>query len=98
MLWGLWRIRVGCLFRARSGDDGNEGSQEKPLKTLGAAMMKGKPVYACAEEFSESVIVNASVVLYGGLDCADRWTYVGTTKMSELTADADAVPLTLASG
>jgi hypothetical protein len=88
------------VFVSRSGDDGGDGSQAKPLKTLTAAVEmatgKGKPVYACAEEHEGSVTLVNGIALYGGLDCKDGWTYVGATKKSVLVGDADEVTLTIA--
>jgi hypothetical protein len=74
----------------------DRGTQAKPFKTIGTALMKadGARVYACAESFNEAVTISAAVDLYGGLDCKS-WAYVGTTKKTKLTAAADAIPLTL---
>jgi hypothetical protein len=85
------------VFVSNSGDDGNAGTKEKPLKTITAALGKGTTVYACAGAmpFSEAVTVSKSVTLFGGMDCA-TWAYDATNK-TQLTAAADAVPLTLAS-
>jgi hypothetical protein len=81
-------------------DDSGDGSQAKPLKTLGAAVEiatgKGKPVYACAEAFVGSVTLANGIALYGGLDCSDGWTYVGAATKSVLVGDADEVALTIA--
>jgi hypothetical protein len=74
----------------------DRGTQAKPFKTIGTALMKadGARVYACAESFNEAVTISAAVDLYGGLDCKS-WAYVGTTKKTKLTAAADAVPMTV---
>jgi hypothetical protein len=84
------------------GDDATaDGTKKKPYKTLaagiGAAAKASKPVYACAETFSEALSVNDGVGLYGGLDCKGSWGYAGDVK-STLTTDADSVPLTLNKG
>ena len=75
------------------------GSKAKPYKTLAAAIAAAgpakKPVYACAETFTETLTVAVGVGLYGGLECASKWSYTAGGK-STLTTDADAVPLTLA--
>ncbi len=74
----------------------DRGTQAKPFKTIGAALMKADVarVYACAESFSEAVTISTAVDLYGGLACKG-WAYLGATKKTTLTAPADAVPLTL---
>jgi hypothetical protein len=81
------------------GVDGpTAGSKAKPYKTLDAAIKAAgpakKPVYACAETFTETLTVAVGVGVYGGLDCTTKWGYAGDAK-STLTTGADAVPLTL---
>jgi hypothetical protein len=85
------------VFVSTLGDDGNAGTKEKPLRTIGAALGKGTAIYACAGAmpFSEPVMVSKAVTLFGALDCA-TWGYDATNK-TQLTAVADGVPLTLAS-
>jgi hypothetical protein len=83
------------------GADGpSAGSKAKPYKTLAAAIKAAgpakKPVYACAETFLETLTMAVGVGLYGGLDCANKWSYADGAR-STLTTDADAVPLTLSS-
>jgi hypothetical protein len=81
-------------------DQPGQGTREKPWKTLAAgikaAMATKKPLYVCAESFSEALTLSAAVTVYGGLDCKQGWAYVGATKKSTLTADPDKTPLTLA--
>jgi hypothetical protein len=74
----------------------DRGTQAKPFKSIGAALMKADVtrVYACAEGFSEAVTISAGVDLYGGLDCKS-WVYVGATTKTTLTALADLIPLTI---
>jgi hypothetical protein len=84
------------------GDDGNAGTTKStPKATLAAAIDKavadGKPVYACAETFTEAITVPAGVTLYGGLDCANGWTYISTTNTT-IEPGADQVPMTLLGG
>jgi hypothetical protein len=85
------------VFVSPMGDDGNAGTKEEPLKTITAALGKGTAVYACAGAvpFTEVVTVSKAVTLFGALDCT-TWGYDATNK-TQLTAAADAVPLTLAS-
>jgi hypothetical protein len=85
------------VFVSVSGDDGNAGTKEKPVKTIGAALGKGTAIYACAGAmpFSKAVTVSKAATLFGALDCT-TWGYDATNK-TQLTAAADAVPLTLGS-
>ena len=89
----------GIFVSSSFGADGpNAGSKVKPYKTLAAAIAAAgpakKPVYACAETFTETLTVAVGVGVYGGLDCTKKWSYAEGGK-STLTTDADAVPLTL---
>jgi hypothetical protein len=87
----------GVFVSSSKGDDtDNDGSQGKPFKTLQNAVTKanGKPVYACAEAFTEAVTISSAVTLYGALDCTKGWVY-DASKKTALTASADAVPLTM---
>jgi hypothetical protein len=88
----------GVFVSSSMGDDKNAGSESKPLKTLGAALTKagGSRLYACGENFTETVKVSSGVTLYGALDCSKGWTY-DASKRTVLTSSADAIPLTLAS-
>jgi hypothetical protein len=85
------------VFVSPSGADGNAGTKKKPLKTIMAALAKGKTIYACAgaTPFSEAVTVGKVATLYGALDCGS-WVH-DASKKTQLTAKADAVPLTLTS-
>jgi hypothetical protein len=84
----------GVFVSSSLGDDGSPGTKAKPLKTIQAALAKGKPVYACGEGFTEAVSIAESVTLYGALSCAKGWVY-DAAKKTQLTAGADAIPLTV---
>jgi hypothetical protein len=86
----------GVFVSSSLGNDNNEGTQAKPYKSIGAALMKADVarVYVCAESFTEEVTLAAAVDLYGGLDCKS-WAYVGATTKTTLTAKGDHIPLTL---
>ena len=90
----------GVFVSATLGDDRHLGTREQPFQTLRAALAaanaQGKPIYACAEPFDEAVVVSAPMTLFGGLDCANGWTYVGAATKTALTAPTDAVALTVA--
>jgi hypothetical protein len=90
----------GIFVSASVGvDEANLGSKERPLKTLATAVAKAKgqrrPVYACAEVFTEALTIDAGIELYGGLDCNKGWEYIGAQAKTTLTADASLVPLTM---
>jgi hypothetical protein len=84
------------VFVSPAGNDGAAGSKAKPLKTLKAALAKGATIYACAgaAPFSEAVTIDKAVTLFGAVDCAKGWAY-DASKKTQLTAAADAVPMTL---
>jgi len=85
----------GVFVSASTGNDGNAGSKEAPLATIGKALgaAKGKPIYLCAETFVEAVAVGGGALVFGGLDCAAEWLYSGPEKPTELTAGAGEIPL-----
>ncbi len=92
--------RCGLWVSASLGDDGNDGSQEAPLATLGEAAARAstgpRRVYACAEGFNEAITWPAGVSLHGGFFCTDLdWQYGGGHEPTIVTAPADEIPLTL---
>ena len=99
-------VDASCgVFVSASGNDGATGAQDKPVQSLKQAVMLAlggdKRIYACAEEFSGAVELPAGITVYGGLDCAKMpraWKYVGDKTKTTITADAEAIPLTLTSG
>ncbi|WP_129351579.1 PGRS family protein [Sorangium cellulosum] len=90
------------VFVAASGDDRRFGTKAEPVKTLRKAIARaaerGTAVYACAEEFAEAVEVPAGVTLFGGLDCANGWRWIGEEKKTTVAPGADAIPLKLMRG
>ena len=46
-------------------------------------------MYACAEALAGSVTLAHGSAIFGGLDCAKGWAYLGATTKSALTGDAD---------
>lgn len=90
------------IFVSRSlGHDSSDGSRAHPLRTLAKAIaLSGteKPVYACAEQFQETLVIPAGTTVYGGLDCLGAWTYAGDTKKTIIQSGPDAGPLRLSSG
>jgi hypothetical protein len=92
----------GIFASSSGGDDTNPGTKELPVKTIGKAIELASAgrgvVYGCAEDFQESVDLTSSVHIYGGLDCANGWAYIGDTQKTKLTALPDAIPLKIESG
>lgn len=85
----------GVFVSSSLGSDANDGTKAKPFATITAAFesANGKPLYLCGEAFAESVSIANSSTIYGGLDCASDWKYIGDTARSTLTAAEDAIPL-----
>ncbi len=89
----------GVFVSSESGDDTHgKGTQTEPYKTIGKALAESaSTIYACAgtTPYSEAVTVSTAVTLFGALDCG-TWAYDAANK-TQLTAAADAVPLSLTS-
>ncbi|WP_437620921.1 PGRS family protein [Sorangium sp. So ce1151] len=89
----------GCgVFVSGSGADRNPGTKGLPLKTLREALQRaggsGKQrVYLCAGTFEERVEVTEGVTIYGGLDCASGWGWVGERRKTVLTTRVGEIPL-----
>ena len=87
----------GVFVSSSLGDDANPGTRERPVRTLVKAVALARSgalrVYACAEVFPEAVMVPSGVEVWGGLDCADDWVYVGDNRRSVLAPAPDAIPL-----
>jgi len=93
----------GVFVSSTFGSDDNSGTLEHPVRSLGAAFalaLRGaRRVYACAEVFEEQAEIPAGVELWGGLDCADGWMYVGATKKTTIApGEAGVIPLRLLPG
>ena len=96
----------GVFVSSSLGNDANDGTFSRPLRTLGAAIVtaqkSGMAVLACAETFTERVDVTASVTIQGGFRCAD-FSWSSTNEHARLESatspalrvhDADALSLT----
>ena len=87
----------GVFVSSSSGDDANPGTRDKPVRTLERAISLARTgplrVYACAEVFPEAVTVPSGVEVWGGLDCARDWIYVGDSRRTVLAPDPDQIPL-----
>lgn len=89
------------IFVSSNGNDSNAGTKGNPVATLGQALTlaKGtlKPIYVCAEAFSEALEVSSGTALYGGLDCSAGWLWTESGRTT-LTAAPDLIPMKLTSG
>ncbi len=68
----------GVFVSSSRGNDDADGTQDRPLKTLGKAVslarQKQLRVLACAEEYREALVLQDGVSIYGDLDCnATPW-------------------------
>ena len=67
------------VFASSSAPPSGDGSRTMPYTKLQAAIdkaaLEGRPVYACGQEFDESLHVPSGVTIYGGLDCAAGWVW-----------------------
>ncbi len=89
------------VFVSASAEPDGDGTPEKPFATLAKALevasgTSARRVYACAETFAEAIILPAELGLFGGLDCANGWTYsvAGRTTV----APSVGVPITFEPG
>ncbi|HSN99831.1 MAG TPA: hypothetical protein VLS89_16155 [Candidatus Nanopelagicales bacterium] len=84
------------------GSDDATGTRAAPVRSLAAAisLAEGGPrrIYACAEAFTEAVILPAGIELWGGLDCADDWGYRGASRKTLIAPGGEAVPLRIKGG
>ena len=87
----------GVYVSAVLGDDAHEGTEDRPVRTLGKALelaqIGPRRVYACAERFTESLVIPSGLELWGGLDCASGWAHIGATRKTIIAPDAGVIPL-----
>ncbi|KYG02171.1 hypothetical protein BE21_55260 [Sorangium cellulosum] len=91
------------VFVASTGDDGNAGTRDEPVATLAEALRraadkKGTSAYACAETFEEAVEFPAGTKLFGGLDCANGWRWIGDTAKTVVAPGEEAIALKVMQG
>ncbi|WP_437898757.1 hypothetical protein [Sorangium sp. So ce124] len=98
-----WTADARCgVFVSATASDGGNGTPQAPVKTLAEAIAlaaqiedeSARRVYACAEEFQETLTVASSVTVFGALDCAANWRW-GDQPKTTLRATPGAVPLTM---
>ena len=92
----------GVFVSASVGDDAGPGTRAQPVRTLAVAISLAQSgamrVYACAEVFPEAVTVPSGVEVWGGLDCARDWIYVGADRPTVLAPEPDIIPLQVKGG
>ena len=91
----------GVWVSAGKGDDANPGTQDAPVATLAHAVELARKgtghVYACAETWSDPLVLPGHVSLHGGFDCENDWAYLGAEKRSMLVTPPDEIALIVSS-
>lgn len=89
----------GIFVSSTKGSDSAqaEGTKTKPYASIAKAVQKAADsgataIYLCGEKFEESVVLNAGIDVYGGLDCANGWKPKAGLKTS-LHGKADTIAL-----
>ncbi|MGK3997085.1 PGRS family protein [Sorangium sp. So ce1024] len=67
-------------------------------EAIARAAEKGSSVYACAEEFEEASEVPAGVAIFGGLDCASGWGWIGETAKTVVAPGEEGIALKVTRG
>jgi hypothetical protein len=88
----------GIFVQADAAGSTEDGSRERPYKTLQKALdnLGDKArVYACGSApLAEAVTISAGVEVYGGFDCAAGWSWSKDAR-TQLDGPADSVALTI---
>ncbi len=74
----------GVFIDSAGGNDQNDGSKEKPVKTFKTALSKlgnKSRLYVCAGTYDERVELTSAISIYGGFACG-AWTYAASNKVS----------------
>src|SRR5687767_9257500 len=73
----------GVFVSSSRGSVEGDGTRSRPLRTLRAALERAiatqQPVFACADVFRESIVIQGRVTLIGGFEC-ENGTWVRTDR------------------
>lgn len=94
--------RCGVFVSSSAGKDDGPGTRAQPVQSIeraiSLAQAGAKRVYACAEVFVEPVVLPAGVELWGGLDCAKGWSYLGGARKTAIAPGPNGIPLRVEAG
>jgi hypothetical protein len=103
-----YSLRESCpvsecgVFVALEGSDINEGTKERPVRTISRAIEIAREassiVNVCAQEFLEAIDVPAGTILKGSLNCQAEWEYIGELARTTLAPPPNLTPIRLSSG
>jgi hypothetical protein len=86
----------GIFVSSGRGDDAAPGTPDRPVRTMARAIALAQAgpqrIYACAETFADPVELPSGIGLWGGLDCANGWTYIGTTHKTAIAPEPGGIP------
>lgn len=87
----------GIWVSVSQGSDANPGTRGAPVASLTHAVELAKGdkehVYACAETWTDPLVLPGNMGLHGGFDCDNGWAYLGKQKRSILATAPDEIAL-----
>jgi hypothetical protein len=94
------------IFVSSVGDDDNAGTPDKPLKTLGKAIVvaaaadSATPIFVCGGTYKERLVVTtAGLEVHGGYSCTNlAWSYDGVQAKLAPNAEDEVLKLDGADG
>jgi hypothetical protein len=89
----------GYFVSASIGSDDLAGTKAAPVRTLARAIElageRSNAVFACAEEFTEALVIPSGIKLYGGLDCGRSFQPSREGRRTSIAAPPDVVAVTV---
>lgn len=85
-----------AIFVAKTGNDANPGTKDRPMATINAALARAysggkKQVYVSAGEYVGRVTLQNGISIYGGYSAADGWkrsdSYIVTIRSNSVSGD-----------